>query len=44
MRSQPVAVDGDGKADLMIAITGNVTATTANLYTGVGDVNGGWVL
>ncbi len=37
-------VDGDGKADLMIAITGNVTATTANLYTGGGDVNGGWVL
>jgi hypothetical protein len=37
-------VDGDGRADFSIAINGNVTATTANLYTGGGDVNGGWVL
>jgi Ca2+-binding RTX toxin-like protein len=37
-------VDGDGRADLMIAITGDVTGTGANLYTGGGDVNGGWVL
>ena len=26
------------------AITGNVSGTTANLYTGAGDGNGGWVL
>lgn len=37
-------VDGDRHADLRIEITGNVTATSANLYTGIGDVNGGWVL
>ncbi len=37
-------VDGDGRADLMISINGDVTGTTANLYTGGGDVNGGWVL
>ena len=37
-------VDGDGRADFSIAITGNVSGTTANLYTGAGDANGGWVL
>ncbi len=37
-------VDGDGYADLRVEITGNVTATTTNLYTGGGDTNGGWVL
>jgi hypothetical protein len=37
-------VDGDGKADLLIEINGNITATTANLYTGGGDTDGGWVL
>ncbi len=37
-------VDGDSKADLIVEINGNVTGTTANLYTGGGDVNGGWVL
>jgi Ca2+-binding RTX toxin-like protein len=37
-------VDGDGRADFSIAINGDVTATTANLYTGAGDTNGGWML
>jgi Ca2+-binding RTX toxin-like protein len=37
-------VDGDGYADLRVEITGNVAATTTNLYTGGGDTNGGWVL
>ncbi len=37
-------VDGDGRLDFSIAITGDVAATTGNLYTGAGDVNGGWVL
>ncbi len=37
-------VDGDRKADLLVEINGNVTGTTGNLYTGGGDVNGGWVL
>ncbi len=37
-------VDGDGRADFVVAINGDVTGTTANLYTGGGDVNGGWVL
>ncbi len=36
--------DGDSKADLIVEINGNVTGTTGNLYTGGGDVNGGWVL
>jgi Ca2+-binding RTX toxin-like protein len=37
-------VDGDRKADLIVEINGNITGSTANLYTGGGDVNGGWVL
>ena len=37
-------VDGDGKADLLIEINGNITATTTNLYTGGGDTDGGWIL
>ena len=37
-------VDGDGKADLVVEINGNITTSTANLYTGAGDTNGGWVL
>ncbi len=37
-------VDGDSKADLIVEINGNITGTTANLYTGGGDTNGGWVL
>ncbi len=37
-------VDGDSKADLLVEINGNITGTTTNLYTGGGDVNGGWVL
>ena len=37
-------VDGDGKSDLTIQITGNHAATRTNLYTGGGDANGGWVL
>ncbi len=37
-------VDGDGRADFRIEINGNLVGTTANLYTGGGDVNGGWVL
>ncbi len=39
-----IDVDGDRKADLLVEINGNVTGTTTNLYTGGGDVNGGWVL
>jgi Ca2+-binding RTX toxin-like protein len=37
-------VDGDRKADLIVEINGNIAGTTGNLYTGGGDVNGGWVL
>lgn len=37
-------VNGDGKADHRIAITGDYTATTGNLYTGGGDTDGGWIL
>ena len=37
-------VNGDGVADFKIAITGDHTGTTGNLYTGAGDANGGWVL
>jgi len=37
-------VDGDGKADMVVQITGNHAATAANTYTGGGDANGGWVL
>jgi len=37
-------VDGDGKADLVIQITGNHAGTAANTYTGGGDANGGWVM
>jgi hypothetical protein len=37
-------IDGDGKADLRIAITGDHSGTTGNLYTGVGDTDGGWLL
>ena len=37
-------VNGDGKADFKIAITGDHTGTKGNLYTGVGDTDGGWVL
>ncbi len=37
-------VDGDGKADYLLNITGNHAGTAGNLYTGGGDVDGGWVL
>lgn len=39
-------VNGDGAADLRIAITGDHSsqATKDNLYTGVGDADGGWLL
>ncbi len=37
-------VDGDGRADFTVAINGNVTGTTANLYTGGVDTDGGWIL
>ncbi len=37
-------VNGDGKADMTIMLNGNQTSTTGNLYTGVGDTDGGWVL
>ncbi|MDB5472649.1 MAG: Hemolysin-type calcium-binding region [Caulobacter sp.] len=36
--------DGDGKADLRIALTGDHSLTGGNLYTGAGDTNGGWIL
>ncbi len=39
-----IDIDGDGKADLRIEINGDVTGTKANLYTGGGDGDGGWVL
>jgi hypothetical protein len=39
-----VDINGDGKADFAIAITGNHTAGSGNLYTGGGDTDGGWVL
>ncbi|MBP7704470.1 MAG: calcium-binding protein [Caulobacter sp.] len=37
-------VDGDGRADFRIAITGDHSNTTGNLYEGGIDSNGGWVL
>ena len=37
-------VNGDGKADFKIALSGDHTATRDNLYTGAGDTDGGWVL
>jgi Ca2+-binding RTX toxin-like protein len=37
-------VDGDGRADFRIAITGDHTGATGNLYEGGIDSNGGWVL
>ena len=37
-------VNGDGKADFKIAITGDHTGTKGNLYTGLGDTDGGWIL
>ncbi|MDP2258807.1 MAG: hypothetical protein Q8J89_03720, partial [Caulobacter sp.] len=37
-------IDGDGKADHRIAITGDHRGTTDNLYTGGGDIDGGWVM
>jgi hypothetical protein len=39
-----VDTDGDGDADFMVAINGDVTGTTSNLFTGGGDTSGGWVL
>ncbi len=39
-----VDINGDGKADFAIAITGDHTASGGNLYTGGGDTDGGWVL
>ncbi len=39
-----VDLDGDGKADYRIILTGDHRGTTTNLYTGGGDVDGGWVL
>jgi Ca2+-binding RTX toxin-like protein len=39
-----VDINGDGKADYAIAITGDHRGTTGNLYTGPGDTDGGWVL
>ncbi len=38
-----VDLDGDGVADYRIILTGD-HRTTSNLYTGGGDVDGGWVL
>lgn len=37
-------VDGDGLADFRIAITGDHAATRGNLYEGLGDADGGWVM
>ena len=37
-------VDGDGRADFRIAITGNHTGTTGNMWDGTSDANGGWYL
>ena len=37
-------VNGDGKADFKVTITGDVTGSRTNLYTGGGDTDGGWVL
>jgi Ca2+-binding RTX toxin-like protein len=37
-------VNGDGKADFKIAITGDHTGTKGNLHTGGADTDGGWVL
>ncbi len=37
-------IDGDGVTDYRIILTGDHRGTTTNLYTGGGDVDGGWVL
>ena len=37
-------VDGDGKSDLTVQITGNHAATATNTYTGGPDADGGWWL
>lgn len=37
-------VDGDGVADLSIQISGDVSSSSGNLFTGVGDTDGGWIL
>ncbi len=39
-----VDLDGDGVTDYRIILTGDHRGTTSNLYTGGGDVDGGWVL
>lgn len=38
-----IDVDGDKVADFRIAITGDHSGSTANLYTGAGDTDGGWM-
>ncbi|MBP7704292.1 MAG: VCBS repeat-containing protein [Caulobacter sp.] len=37
-------VDGDGKADFRLAITGDHSGTTGNAWDGTSDPNGGWYL
>jgi Ca2+-binding RTX toxin-like protein len=39
-----VDLDGDGVVDVQMSFVGDVTGTKANLWTGAGDTNGGWVL
>ncbi len=39
-----VDLDGDGKADYRLVLTGDYRGTISNLYTGGGDIDGGWVL
>ncbi|MDP2258809.1 MAG: hypothetical protein Q8J89_03730 [Caulobacter sp.] len=36
--------DGGGKADHRITIAGDHRDSTGNLYTGSGDIDGGWVM
>jgi len=37
-------VNGDGKLDYQAIINGNHSGDGGNLYTGAGDLNGGWIL
>jgi len=39
-----IDVDGDGRHDVQLMIVGNHVAEAGNLYTGVGDTNGGWAI
>lgn len=39
-----VDINGDGVSDTQLTLVGDHTATRNNMWTGVGDTDGGWVL